>query len=582
MTRSLVREMPYRLGRSLYADGHAGKDVPMTYVITEPQILAAVAADVEGIGSAISAANAAAAGPTSALLAPAADEVSAAVTKLFGAYSQEYQAVVKHAAAFHDEFTRALVAAGNAYANTEGASAATLGATPATPSPQFTPISAELTLFLGPTGNPTPGNKYVTNANNLYVRTINAKQPLFTPEELYPLTGVKSMTLNSSVSEGLNILNSAISQQLQSPSNTLTVFGYSQSAIIASLEMQKLAAMGAGAPAANQLNFVLVGNEMNPNGGMLARFPGLSISTLGLTFYGGTPADTIYPTSIYTLEYDGFADFPQYPLNFVSDLNAVIGILTVHTTYVSPFLGHPAVTPTQVDNAIQLSTSPNYYTEGGVTHYYMIPTQNLPLLDPVRAIPVIGNPIADLLQPDLRAIVNLGYGNPDFGWSTGYANVTTPFGLAPHVGASVVLGDLAAGTQQGVQAFKADLATIHPTPITLPKLEPAFVDAFSAPPAPSPLPPTPLNIANTIASIISTDYAALQPAADIALALVTTIPAYDATLFVGQLLQGNLINAIGYPIATDVGLAAVAGFVELDVIGSAVASNIAAIKRLLP
>ena len=553
----------------------------MTYVITEPQIIAAVATDVEGIGSAISTAHAAAAGPTSTLLAPAADEVSTAITKLFGAYGQEYQAVVKHAAAFHNEFTRALAAAGTAYTNAEGADAAALAAT-STLSPQFTPINAELSLFLGPTGNPTPDKTYVTNANNLYVRSTNALQALFTPEELYPLTGVKSMTLNSSVVEGINILNSAITQQLQSPSNTLTVFGYSQSAIIASLEMQKLAALGAGAPTADQLNFVLVGNEMNPNGGMLARFPGLSIPTLGLTFYGGTPADTIYPTNIYTLEYDGFADFPQYPLNFVSDLNAVMGILTVHTTYVSPFLGHPAVTPMQVDNAIQLSTSPNYYTDGGVTHYYMIPTQNLPLLDPVRAIPVIGNPIADLLQPDLRVIVNLGYGNPDFGWSTGPANVTTPFGLAPHVGAPVVLGDLSAGTQQGVQAFKADLATIHPTPITLPKLDPAFVHAFSPAPAPSPLPPTPLNIANTIASIISTDYAVLEPTADIALAFVTTVPAYDATLFVSQILQGHLANAIGYPIAADVGLATVAGLVEIDVIGSALASNIADIQRLLP
>jgi hypothetical protein len=559
----------------------AGKDEPMTYVISEPQMMAAIAADVEGIGSAISAANAAATGPTSDLLAPAADEVSEAITKLFGAYSREYQAVVKHAAAFHSAFTQALAAAGNTYAHAEGANTAAVGGTSQAPTPQFTPISAELSLFVGPTGVPTPNQTYVTNANNLYVRSTNALQALFTPEELYPLTGVKSMTLNRSVSEGLTILNSAVTQQLQSPSNTLTVFGYSQSAIIASLEMQKLAAMGAGAPGANQLNFVLVGNEMNPNGGLLARFPGLSIPSLGLTFYGGTPADTIYPTNIYTLEYDGFADFPQYPLNFVSDLNAVAGIVFVHTTYVNPFFGHPAVTPTQVDNAIPLSTSPGYYTNGGVTHYYMIPTQNLPLLDPVRSIPVIGNPIADLLQPDLRVLVNLGYGNPGDGWSTGYANVTTPFGLAPHVGAGIVLGDLAAGTQQGVQAFKADLATIHATPFTWPKFDPASMNALLAP-SPTPVPPTPLNIVNTIASIISTDYAVLQPTADIALAFVTTLPAYDATLFVSQLLQGHFINAIGYPIAADVGLATVAGLVELDVIGSAIARNVADIKSLLP
>ena len=50
-----------------------------------------------------------------------------------------------------------------------------------------------------------------------------------------------------------------------------------------------------------------------------------------------------------------------------------------------------------------------------MTNYYMIPTQNLPLLDPLRAIPVVGTPLADLLQPDLRVLVNLGYGDPNFG-----------------------------------------------------------------------------------------------------------------------------------------------------------------------
>ena len=62
-------------------------------------------------------------------------------------------------------------------------------------------------------------------------------------------------------------------------------------------------------------------------------------------------------------------------------------------------------------SAVPLATSPGYYTDGGVTHYYMIPDQNLPLLEPIRAIPVVGTPLADLLQPDLRVLVNLGY-NP--------------------------------------------------------------------------------------------------------------------------------------------------------------------------
>ncbi len=43
----------------------------MSYVLAEPQIMATVAADIDGIGSTISAASAAAAGSTSGLLAAA-------------------------------------------------------------------------------------------------------------------------------------------------------------------------------------------------------------------------------------------------------------------------------------------------------------------------------------------------------------------------------------------------------------------------------------------------------------------------------------------------------------------------------
>jgi hypothetical protein len=58
--------------------------------------------------------------------------------------------------------------------------------------------------------------------------------------------------------------------------------------------------------------------------------------------------------------------------------------------------------------------------------------------------------------------------------------------------------------------------------------------------------------------------------------------AYDATLFVSQLLQGNIINAIGYAIAADVGLATVAAIVKFIVIASAIVSNIQDIARLIP
>ena len=47
---------------------------------------------------------------------------------------------------------------------------------------------------------------------------------------------------------------------------------------------------------------------------------------------GATPSNTPYPTNIYTLEYDGFADFPRYPIIFkgLSKANALQGSYFLH------------------------------------------------------------------------------------------------------------------------------------------------------------------------------------------------------------------------------------------------------------
>ncbi len=102
------------------------------------------------------------------------------------------------------------------------------------------------------------------------------------------------MTLDQSVSQGVTILNNAIMQAYGNGITHINVFGYSQSAVIASLEMSKLVAVGVPS---TDVNFVLIGDPMNPNGGMFTRFPGLSLPNLGATFSGGTPAND-YPTVI--------------------------------------------------------------------------------------------------------------------------------------------------------------------------------------------------------------------------------------------------------------------------------------------
>ena len=67
-----------------------------------------------------------------------------------------------------------------------------------------------------------------------------------------------------------------------------------------------------------------------PTAALLARFPGLYIPILDLSFNGPAPTDTPFDTVEITRQYDGFADFPLYPLNVISLLNAVLGAVYVH------------------------------------------------------------------------------------------------------------------------------------------------------------------------------------------------------------------------------------------------------------
>jgi PE family len=91
-----------------------------------PDTVAAASGDVQRIGTALRDANAAAAARTTVIAAPAADEVSAAVTALFGTHAQQFQALTTKAAAFHEEFVNLLNGGAAQYVHTEIANAAAL------------------------------------------------------------------------------------------------------------------------------------------------------------------------------------------------------------------------------------------------------------------------------------------------------------------------------------------------------------------------------------------------------------------------------------------------------------------------
>ncbi|MGO9926245.1 MAG: PE family protein, partial [Mycobacterium sp.] len=65
----------------------------------------------------------------------------------------------------------------------------------------------------------------------------------------------------------------------------------------------------------------------------------------------------------------------------------------------------------------------------------------------IRDIPYAGPPIADIFQPDLRVLVDLGYA--DYGPGANYANIPTPAGLFSLANPFVVIPDLAIGAVQG-------------------------------------------------------------------------------------------------------------------------------------
>jgi PE family/Histidine phosphatase superfamily (branch 1) len=98
----------------------------MSLVLVAPDVLETAAADVAQIGSAVRAGNLAAALPTTELAATGADEVSAAITALFGAHAQAYQAAAAQAETYCEQFVRTLSAAAASYAGTEVAIAASM------------------------------------------------------------------------------------------------------------------------------------------------------------------------------------------------------------------------------------------------------------------------------------------------------------------------------------------------------------------------------------------------------------------------------------------------------------------------
>ncbi len=98
----------------------------MSLVLAVPDVIDDAATRLASIGSAISAAQAAAAAPTTGVLAAAGDEVSRTVAALFSGYAAAYQELGSQAAAFHTRLEQTLSASAGAYLAADAANASPL------------------------------------------------------------------------------------------------------------------------------------------------------------------------------------------------------------------------------------------------------------------------------------------------------------------------------------------------------------------------------------------------------------------------------------------------------------------------
>ena len=261
-------------------------------------------------------------------------------------------------------------------------------------------------LMMGGSGMPTPSDFWQDTIITDYIdpATDGNYTPLLVP--------TPESFSSTSVSDGLADLQAAMGAQ--PADQPYLVEGYSQSAVIAIDEELQLLQSGQAPPDAT---FLLLGSLNRPDGGIFERFPGLIIpGTAGFDFNGAEPVDSGIPTIDIANQYDFFADFPQYPINGLADLNALFGIIYAHAAYGDGPLPEevPSVWPSSepltgpfASEYVLGSTEVVKQVDGDTT-FYFIPTTELPLLDPLQSLGVPES-VLNIVQPALQVMVEAGY-----------------------------------------------------------------------------------------------------------------------------------------------------------------------------
>ena len=344
--------------------------------------------------------------------------------------------------------------------------------------------------LIGPKDSPSFVTDYLDKAVTLYIDpsaaagngtagSVDKVVAVYTPEEFFPVFG--SLPFNESVEIGRQNLHTCVAGSDDCIHNTdplvdpnvpveyppaadddLAVFGYSQSAVVASLVKQDLID---NYVTGHQASFILPANPMRPNGGVLMRGVMLpSIPFFGITFYGATPTDSevlddngtpddptddtyAYPTVDYAQQYDGLGgDFPYRPFNLLATFNALAGYALLHGGVVN-----------------KPSSEALFQGKYGDTSYYMFPTELVPVLMPLQMIGV-PKPILSFFDEFFRVVIEDAYlrdVNPGVPTAASLLPFGNPITLALKLLAAIpvaidnVLEDLGVGRALGTTASGA-------------------------------------------------------------------------------------------------------------------------------
>lgn len=378
-------------------------------------------------------------------------------------------------------------------------------------------------LFMGGTGHPLsiPEDtteyitEYVEDADAVYVAPSGlcvggdpgcSRVAVYGPEQFRFDTGLWDMPYDESVAIGLSNLDACLRKAsctvtkppfTSTATATLTdtsyvVYGYSQSAAIAALEKYDLIAHP---PPGTTVSFVVNANPNRPNGGILERFVGAYIPIIDVSFNGAMTTNSPEPHPITTVDvanqYEPVADFPTNPLNLLADLNVLLGFLYLH-----PEPAYFAATDIRLQGQYQDTT------------YYLAPAKTVPLLMPLEQIPLIGPPLAAILDPPLRVLIEAGYDrtiNP--GQPTPAKWLYVPDLLKTTVD---FLEAIPTGWDNGIALISGDPANrpFHTTPpgpygVGGPPVDTGAIDSYG-PPAPYTPSPTPALAATTVAGVTTT------------------------------------------------------------------------------